>query len=185
MADTSPTAGSPTGDESSFDPALEVAATAWLSQRRGRAMWAGPPTLARVIATMVPQDQRKSGMSVRELQGRWAEIVGEKIATICQPDQIKGETLVVKVVAAAAPLLSMRSAEILGLVRLAGANKIKKLSLVRAPLKQAPMASTKVANRKLNASEQRKLDEQLERVTQPSLKAALTRLAEATASMDT
>jgi hypothetical protein len=36
----------------------------------------------------------------------------------------------------------------------------------------------------LNATEQRKLDEQLEQVTQPSLKAALTRLAEATASID-
>jgi hypothetical protein len=110
--------------------------------------------------------------------------VGDKIATICQPDQIKGETLVLKVVAAAAPLLSMRSTEIIGLVRLAGASKIKKLSLVRAPLKQAVKAPATATKRKLNATEQRKLDEQLEQVTQPSLKAALTRLAEATATID-
>jgi hypothetical protein len=36
----------------------------------------------------------------------------------------------------------------------------------------------------LDASEQRKLDEQLEQVTQPSLKAALTRLAQATSDID-
>ena len=174
----------PDHDDHSFDPNLEVAATAWLSQRRGKPVWSGPPPVARLIANLVPQDQRKAGMTARELQARWAEIVGDKIATICQPDQIKGETLVLKVVAAAAPLLSMRSTEIIGLVRLAGASKIKKLSLVRAPLKQAVKAPATATKRKLNATEQRKLDEQLEQVTQPSLKAALTRLAEATASID-
>jgi hypothetical protein len=56
--------------------------------------------------------------------------------------------------------------------------------LVRAPLKQAVKAPATATKRKLNATEQRKLDEQLEQVTQPSLKAALTRLAEATASID-
>ncbi len=175
---------SPDREDIGFDPKVEVAAAAWLSQKRGKPVWAGPPTVARLIANFVPQDQRKSGMTTRELQGRWAEIVGDKIATICQPDQIKGETLVLKVAAAAAPLLSMRSAEIVGLVRLAGASKIKKLSLVRAPLKQAVKAPATATKRKLNATEQRKLDEQLEQVTQPSLKAALTRLAEATASID-
>ncbi|MFM1976389.1 MAG: hypothetical protein RL145_1235 [Pseudomonadota bacterium] len=172
------------GEQDGFDAQLEVAATAWLSGRRGKPVWSGPPPVARLIANLVPPDQRKAGMTARELQGRWAEIVGDKIATICQPDQIKGETLVLKVVAAAAPLLSMRATEIVGLVRLAGASKIKKLSLVRAPLKQAIKAPVKATNRKLNATEQRKLDEQLEQVTQPSLKAALTRLAEATASID-
>jgi hypothetical protein len=174
----------PDHNDQNFDASLEVAATAWLSQRRGKPVWAGPPPVARLIANLVPQDQVKSGMTARELQARWAEIVGDKIATICQPDQIKGETLFLKVVAAAAPLLSMRSAEIVGLVRLAGASKIKKLSLVRAPLKQAAKAPATTTKRKLNATEQRKLDEQLEQVTQPSLKAALTRLAEATASID-
>eukprot|EP01041_Mallomonas_annulata_P034861 gene34861-57706_t len=105
----------PDHNDQNFDASLEVAATAWLSQRRGKPVWAGPPPVARLIANLVPQDQRKSGMTARELQARWAEIVGDKIATICQPDQIKGETLVLKVVAAAAPLLSMRSAEIVGL----------------------------------------------------------------------
>jgi hypothetical protein len=133
---------------------------------------------------MIPPDQRKAGMSVFDLQMRWGDIVGAKLASVCQPDAIKGETLVVRVVAAAAPLLSMRSTEIIGLVRLAGGSRIKKLSLVRGPLHTKLRAAKPAPHRKLTATEQRILDEQLEQVAQPGLKAALARLAEATAHLD-
>jgi hypothetical protein len=170
--------------ESSFDPQIEAAATAWLGQRRGKPTWSGPPPLAKLITAFIPLEERKSGLSVSNLQQRWGEIVGEKLASICHPDQIKGETLVLKVAPAAAPLLTMRSAEIIGLVRLAGGSKIKKLTLVRTPLKSTNPAAAMRSKRQLDASEQRKLDEQLEQVTQPSLKAALSRLAQATSDID-
>lgn len=167
-----------------LDPAYEAAATAWLSARRGKAVWSGPPPIARMIENLIPPDQRKGGMTVKELQSRWRDVVGEKLASICQPDAIKGETLVVRVVAAAAPLLAMRTNEIVGLVRLAGASRIRKLSLVRGPLMSRAQAKSARTHRKLTATEQRKLDEQLEQVSQPGLKAALARLAEATAHLD-
>jgi hypothetical protein len=170
--------------ELGFDPHIEAAATAWLGQRRGKPTWSGPPPLAKLITTLIPVEERNAGLSVKSLQQRWGEIVGEKLASICQPDQIKGETLVLKVAPAAAPLLTMRSAEIIGLVRLAGGSKIKKLTLVRAPLKSTNATAPMRSKRQLDASEQRKLDEQLEQVTQPSLKAALTRLAQATSDID-
>jgi hypothetical protein len=170
--------------EPGFDPQIEAAATAWLGQRRGKTAWSGPPPLSKLITALIPLEERKSGLSANNLKQRWLEIVGAELASICQPDQIKGETLVLKVAAAAAPLLTMRSAEIIGSVRLAGGSKIKKLTLVRAPLNSANPKAPMRSKRQLDASEQRKLDEQLEQVTQPSLKAALSRLAQATSDID-
>jgi hypothetical protein len=140
--------------------------------------------VARLATKFLPQDERSGGVGVAQLQARWSEIVGEKIASISQPDLIKGETLVIKVVAAAAPLLSMRSAEIIGLVRLAGSTKIKKLTFIRAPLTKPTAKPAPPTKRPLDAAAQRALDQKLQDVTSPDLRAALTRLADATNDID-
>jgi hypothetical protein len=168
-----------------LDPEMESLATAYLSVKRGKPQWIGPPSLARLTTRILPQNERAGGVGVSQLQARWSEIVGEKIATISQPDLIKGETLVIKVVAAAAPMMAMRSEEIIGLVRLAGAAKIKKLTFIRAPLtKPAATAQATRTKRPLDAREQRALDERLQSVQSPELKAALKRLADATSDID-
>jgi hypothetical protein len=167
-----------------LDPEMESLATAYLTVKRGKHTWAGPPNLARLATKILPQNERGGGVGVRQLQARWSEIVGEKIATISQPDLIKGETLVIKVVAAAAPMLMMRSDEIIGLVRLAGAAKIKKLSFIRAPLTKGPSTPAPRTKRPLDAMEQRALDEKLKQVQSPELRAALKRLADATSDID-
>jgi hypothetical protein len=171
-----------------LDPLTESLATSWLTVRRGKPQWSGPPTLAKLTTRLLPQTERSGGVGVAQLQARWSEIVGEKIASISQPDLIKGETLVVKVAAAAAPLMVMRSEEIIGLVRLAGAAKIKKLTFIRAPLTKpiALSANGKPTRTKrpLNAQEQRELDVKLQYVVQDDLKAALKRLADATSDID-
>lgn len=168
----------------SLDPLTETLATGWLTARRGKPQWSGPPSLAKLANRIIPQNERSGGVGVAQLQARWSEIVGEKIATISQPDLIKGETLVIKVAAAAAPLLVMRSDEIIGLVRLAGAGKIKKLTFIRAPIVKAGAATTSKTKRPLNAQEQRELDHKLKSVSEPGLKAALKRLADATNDID-
>jgi hypothetical protein len=174
----------PTRQQANLDPELESLATTYLSARRGKAQWGGPPTLAKLTTRLLPQSERSGGVGVAQLQARWKEIVGDKIATISAPDVLKGETLVVKVVAAAAPMLAMRADEIIGLIRLAGAIKVKKLTFVRAPLSK-PGNNTKVAQKRpLNALEQRALDQHLQRVQTPDLKAALKRLADATSDID-
>jgi hypothetical protein len=174
----------PSMPQANLDPELESLATSYLSVRRGKPQWGGPPTLAKLTTRILPQSERSGGVGVAQLQTRWREIVGDKIATISSPDVIKGETLVVKVVAAAAPMMAMRADEIIGLVRLAGAVKVKKLTFVRAPLSKAggnPKVATK---RPLNALEQRALDQNLQRVESPDLKAALKRLADAISDID-
>jgi hypothetical protein len=168
----------------SLDPMTETLATGWLTARRGKPQWSGPPTLAKLANRIIPQNERSGGVGVAQLQARWAEIVGEKIATISQPDLIKGETLVIKVAAAAAPLMVMRSDEIIGLVRLAGAAKIKKLTFIRAPITKPGLKTNTKTKRPLNAQEQRELDQKLQNVTEPDLKAALKRLADATYDID-
>jgi hypothetical protein len=170
--------------KSNLNPEMESLATTYLSAKRGKPQWAGPPSLARLATKILPQNERSGGVGLAQLQARWSEIVGEKIATISQPDLIKGETLVVKVVAAAAPMMAMRSDEIIGLVRLAGAAKIKKLTFIRAPLTKPNVAKPKVTKRPLDAREQRDLDQHLAKVDAPDLKAALKRLADATSDID-
>jgi hypothetical protein len=168
----------------SLDPLTETLATGWLTARRGKPQWAGPPSLAKLATRILPQSERTGGVGVVQLQARWSEIVGEKIASVSQPDLIKGETLVVKVAAAAAPLMAMRSDEIIGLVRLAGAAKIKKLTFIRAPITKPSATKPNKSKRPLNAQEQRELDQKLQHVTQIDLRAALKRLADATSDID-
>jgi hypothetical protein len=163
---------------------MENVAARWLAQRRGKPQWQGPPTLAKLTTRLLPQNERSGGVGITQVQARWREIVGEKIASISQPDVIKGDTLVVKVAAAAAPFMAMRSEEIIGLVRLAGAVKIKKLSFIRAPLTKATPSKPIKTRRQLDASEQRALDQKLEHVIEDDLKRALKRLADATADID-
>jgi hypothetical protein len=78
----------------------------------------------------------------------------------------------------------MRSAEIIGLVRLAGANKIKRLSFVRAPLSNLQPQRTPPRAAPMDAAAQRARDKMLEQVETPELKDALRRLADATSNID-
>jgi hypothetical protein len=167
-----------------LDTSLENAATTWLSAKRGKPQWSGPPTLARLATKILPQNERTGGVGISQLQARWVEIVGDKIASITQPDLIKGETLVVKVAAAAAPFIMMRSEEIVGLIRLSGGTKIKRLTLIRAPLSKPSSQTQTKQGRPLNAQESRLLDQKLQAVIEPDLKAALRRLADATSDID-
>jgi hypothetical protein len=176
-------------DPPALDLSHESLAARYLALKRGKPVRKGPPNLAQLTTQLLPTGERSGGVGITQLRARWVEIVGDKIASISQPDLIKGETLVVKVVAAAAPMLSMRQAEIIGLIRLAGAVKVKKLSFVRAPLTKpmsGPTTEQRARQRKrpLNAQEQRLLDEKLTQIKDPELKAALKRLADATSDLD-
>lgn len=172
-----------------IDLSLEGLATAYLSAKRGKPMRKGPPNLASLTAQLIPVQERVSGVGVAQLRARWGEIVGEKIATICQPDIIKGDTLVIKVMAAAAPMLAMRRDEIIGLVRLAGSSKVRKLSFVRAPMSKPTPKDGHIATKprrlsSMDAAEQRALDIKLQAVASQDLRTALRRLADATSDLD-
>jgi hypothetical protein len=168
------------------DPQSEAMASAYLGVRRGKPMRSGPPSLAQTVRALLPDAVRKAGPGVRELQVRWSDIVGEKLASVSEPDAIKGESLVLKVAAAAAPLLQMRANEILGLVRLAGFDRVKKLSLIRAPLIRSNLAkeaSARTRAQPLDAQARRQIESELESVQDEKLKQALLNLAEATNSL--
>jgi hypothetical protein len=164
------------------DPATEAAAAAWLTRRRGRPLRSPGRRLGALIENVAPARETKPGPRLSELKARWREVVGEKLAGVCEPDAIKGASLSVRVIAAAAPLLQMREKEIVGLVALSGWTGIKRLTLVRAPLTSAK-APAAPRPRMLDAAERRALDAQLAQVENSALKAALTRLAEAVAGM--
>lgn len=137
-----------------------------------------------MIDAVAPPQKGREAPRIGDLQARWREIVGDKLAAVSQPDAVRAGTLTLRVASAAAPLLTMRSKEILGLLALSGRGDVKRLSFVRAPLKHSH-ASSGSARRPamLDAIQRRAIEAELAGVQHPALRAALLRLAETTADM--
>lgn len=161
-------------------PDEEALALRFLEARRGRRVQQPPPTVARLIERKLetdPKASRRAGAALATIKLRWPEIVGEKLARLCQPEAVRKDTLVLRTTSAAAPLLQMRATEILGLVSLAGGPPLKKMSLVRAPLAAIGSPPPRRALRPLPAAKAAELDRKLESVAVARLKEAVRTLA--------
>jgi hypothetical protein len=169
------------------DGSLEALALKLLEARRGKRAWAPPSGAGRMVERIVDASLGRAGSDgsgtrrmaamLASLRLRWPQIVGEKLAALCQPDALRKDALVLRTSSAAAPLLQMRAGELLGLVALAGGPQLKKLVLVRAPLHTASRRSGGVRARPLAAAEAAELDRRLEPVGSARLKEAIRNLA--------
>ena len=115
-----------------------------------------------------------------ELAARWPDIVGGKLATLCTPTKISGRgargVLHLTVKGAGAVLVEAESARILERLNLyCGAPVAHKVVITRAPAR-SPGTSIGGAAAGLSPSQTLALDEGLEPVEHPRLKAALKRL---------
>lgn len=152
----------------------------FLEARRGRRVQQPPPTLATLIERRLSQDPstaRRAGATLARLKLHWPQIVGEKLAGVCQPEGLRKDTLVLRTTSAAAPLLQMRATEILGLVALAGAPPLKRLAFVRAPLASLSPPPRAHPPRPLPAAAAAALEARLAPVEAARLKEAIRKLA--------
>jgi hypothetical protein len=172
--------------EGPVDPRLEAAALEALSRQRGKAVFKGGPPQAGALTAAIMRAKvapKQSGKSVTELKRQWADIVGEKLAQMTEPERIAraaaGNTLTIKVAGPAAPFVQHQAALILERVNLAGAG-VKAISIKQGVITRKGGASNlRPLSAPLSADEERLLALSLETIGNPALKAALTRLGRA------
>jgi hypothetical protein len=159
----------------------------FLEARRGRRIQQAPPTLSALIERQMTKAEagasgaagaaRRMAASLSRIKLRWPQIVGEKLAGVCQPEALRKDTLVLRTTSAAAPLLQMRATELLGLVALAGGPPLKKLAFVRAPLSAIGPPPRRRAPRPLPAAAAAELEERMAPLDDARLKEAIRTLA--------
>lgn len=161
-----------------YDPSLEDGAQRYLAARRGQDAMRPAPRAMKPAAKVLSPLLRDIGLTLAELEARWLEIVGDKLAQLTQPEKLSGHeenrTLSLRAHAAVAPLVQHQAGLILERLRLAGADVMKLKILHGAPLKRP--ANVASLRRSLDPSEARLLEIGLEPIQDAALRAALHRL---------
>ena len=91
----------------SASPDEEALALRFLEARRGRRIQQPPPTVARLLERRLetdPKAARRAGAALATIKLRWPEIVGEKLARLCQPEAVRKDTLVLRTTSASSTL---------------------------------------------------------------------------------
>jgi len=170
-----------------IDPGLEAAARAELADRRGRAERPGPPAIGSIAAKLAKPLLPNEGVTLKELQRRWEDIVGERLAQLTAPEKLTarktGVVLTVRAVGSAAPFVQHQSGLIRERLRLAGAD-IAELAISQGPLPRTTEGNVRPVARPLSPDEEKALAAALASVHDPGLKSALTRLGRAIAAGD-
>lgn len=75
---------------------LESAAFRYLSERRGRPAWSGPPRAGKAVNAVLRPLARKFGPGLAAMTEHWPEIVGERLAAWCAPQALRGGVLTIR-----------------------------------------------------------------------------------------
>jgi len=149
----------------------EADAARWLSEHRGKAAIAPPPSAGRAASRLIkPLSKQFSGPSLSELETHWSAIVGPQLANFTRPEKFQGgaagSTLVIRARGPAAALAEAQSAQILARVASYSGKQPKKLKIVQGPLRDTPVRAKPRPNRitkvKAAPARPRTLDETLE-----------------------
>jgi hypothetical protein len=163
-------------------PELEEMALRLLEARRGRAHRLAPPRAGALAASLLRPLLPKDGATLAELQRRWTDIVGEKLATMTEPEKLsrtaQGAVLTIRVHAAAAPFVQHQAPLIVERCNLAGAG-LKGLQIRHGKLTGRPAPNIALLARPLDATEDGALVAGLDAIGDPKLRAALLRLGRA------
>jgi len=140
----------------------------------------GPRPFGYAIARALAPVLKETGPSPETLASRWAEIVGQRIASVTTPIRVArakgGNVLHLRVTSAAAPMIQHAAEHIMERVNLASGSKIKTLRIVHT----APPAVLGAIRRKPLTPEQRAaLILALTPIKTSTLRTALAELGEA------
>jgi len=164
------------------DRLLEAAAASALAERRGREVRPSPPGAGALAARLAKPLLPDQGVTLAELQRRWDDIVGERLAQLTAPDKLTnrkgGAVLTVRAVGSAAPFIQHQAGLIKERLRLAGAD-IAELAIVQGPLPKPAQGNVRPIAKPLAPEEEAALAAALASVLDPGLKSALTRLGRA------
>lgn len=120
-----------------YQERLEEAALQVLQQRRGREAHRAAPGAGVYASKIMRPLLRDIGLTLPEIQRRWADIVGEKLGELTEPERLSGpgahQTLTLRTHPAASPLVQHQIPLILDRLRLAGAG-VAKIAVVQGSL---------------------------------------------------
>jgi hypothetical protein len=149
-----------------------------LSRMRARPAIGPPPRAGTVAGQLTMLAQSSRGGSLFAIRTHWTEIVGDALARLSQPTRIArdkaGATLVLQVEGAAAPMIQHKAAQILERVRLvAGAGAPARLRIVQGAVRRN---SARTPAAPPAPEELRALDQSLDAILDPELRAELAKL---------
>lgn len=169
------------------DRRLEAAALSELADRRGREERRGPPHAGALAAALAKPLLPNEGVTLKELQRRWGDVVGERLAGLTAPEKLvsrkTGLTLTIRAVGSAAPFVQHQAGLLKERLRLAGAD-VAEIAIVQGPLPKPPAGNVRPIARPLSPDEEQALAAALASVHDPGLKNALTRLGRLIANGD-
>jgi hypothetical protein len=117
-----------------------------------------------------------------KLKARWTEVVGERLAKLCEPVRIiKGKgrpgTLEIRVAGAYAPLIQHQSQVVIDRINLyLGSGSVDRLRLIQGPLSVKPKTAQPPRPMPLNAAEELRLRDSLADVGDDRLRETLLKL---------
>lgn len=166
-------------DQRERDEALlrEAEARLRLRNMRGKRQFPPAPSIGMAARKAVrPALKGHKGSPISVLKSRWKEMVGDKLAPLCEPIKFSGKpgkrTLTLKVLPAAALLIQHQSETLRQRISASAGGDIVKISLIQGALSKSHIADRKTT-RKLTASEKQELEKSLEHIEEPGLREAL------------
>jgi hypothetical protein len=166
-------------------------AQAILASKRTRPPFRPPPHAGRALTPLIKALDQRFGQGADALKTRWAEIVGERLATRTEPVKlVKGRAgkpgaLEIRVDGPAAALIQHQAPEILSRVGMfLGQGAVDRLRIVQGPVRAraspgadaGPAAPVRRRAAPLDAAAEAELAKGLEAATEGPLKSALLRL---------
>lgn len=162
----------------------EQAAIARLESVRTKKLWTPASPLHKAMHKAIAPLIREYGPAAGTLAARWPEIVGERIAKICEPVRLApsktGHTLYLRAPSAASTLIQHAADTIIDRVALATGAKIKSIKIVQtaAPKKAAANPAAR-SRRDITIQERQEIVNALANINSPVVRNALAELGEA------
>lgn len=159
------------------DPRAELRAAAALQAKRGRGVIAAAPPAAKSITALIRPFAKNAGLSLREMQRRWAEIAGESFARTT-PEKLAAGVLTLRAPSALAPFLQQQAPLLVERLKTAGA-KVKSVRILQRAAPRLEPSNLASLKRPIAPEEEAALAQALDHVGDPALKSALMQLGRA------
>lgn len=158
---------------------LEGQAARFLEARRGRRAIRPAPSAGKAASRVLAPLAKRFGLGVEQLQARWPEIVGERLAKWSEPEAIQrqggSQTLVIRARGPAGAVLQAQSRQILERVR----QYAGKLAPTRLRVRQGSAAAVEAAAQPemTDTPSSSQVSERVEQTPETRLQSALDRFA--------
>ena len=153
--------------------------------------WGKIRNIGAIMPGVTRDTMQKRGFMQGEIITRWREIVGNELADCTSPEKLsfprserRAGTLQVRVAGAAALALQHEEPQVIQRInRFFGYGAVARLKLIQAPISKGDVKVKKVL-RKLDQSEERAIEAEVEKTKDPDLRDALAKFGRSVTASD-